>query len=505
MAQFLLLFIEESERIFRNIIGRRGVMNNKVIPVIIFLIVILFSIFPAGESESGRDSAISMMDSYSYVASSYLDLDSILDDYYYLYEINKEESLTYNITVSNRSVLSLGGQVDLQVSIKTNDYDFFPETDFNYIIYINDSVLLENNEYYQAFAEGMEGIFQLKSPGSRIFFYFKKDEIIKELVAQTALGTMLEELKGQYIFKLAEKSEDYEKKAKEDLFLLLKAAPQNGNPNKFFWVFNKTIAKSVGDINDIFSLIAGLGEVTTEISFCGFSDNFRAATVSSIIDQFGGNSYYFFNAEDLADIIIKDYRFYLHPSVSDLRILIYDLRNTQNSNPVKTISIKSMGAEEHHTYLTPFTVPPKHVYYNDTSSFNVSDTYPMAMVLVEYLDNKTDKYIYSSVIQELNYTDSYKVQMESLDRDVNRNIQILDTYTLLNNISQLLQDGNYKDPLLKLNTQIEKLLFLNREFDNALISEDIELLKKYKELIYENKKKPFRGLKAFSELSLKQY
>ena len=50
MAQFLLLFIEESERIFRNIIGRRGVMNNKVIPVIIFLIVILFSIFREGDS-----------------------------------------------------------------------------------------------------------------------------------------------------------------------------------------------------------------------------------------------------------------------------------------------------------------------------------------------------------------------------------------------------------------------------------------------------------------------
>ena len=244
---------------------------KRIILIILGVIIFTGHIFPGGEAESGRDSAISMVDSDSYVASSYLDLDSILDDYYYPYEINKEQSLTYNIAVSNSSVLSIGGKVELQVSVKTNDYDYFPETNFNYLIYINNSDLLEDIEYRQAIIKSVKQIFLLKTRNAHIFFYFKKDGIIKELVSLTNLSSMLQELEDQYIFKLAEKSDDYDKKAKEDLSLLLKAAPQNGKPNKFFWIFNKRIAKSARDVNDIFSIIAGLGGETSEISFCAYS------------------------------------------------------------------------------------------------------------------------------------------------------------------------------------------------------------------------------------------
>ncbi|MCK5198563.1 MAG: hypothetical protein KAR21_09445, partial [Spirochaetales bacterium] len=346
---------------------------KRIILIILGVIIFTGHIFPGGEAESGRDSAISMVDSDSYVASSYLDLDSILDDYYYPYEINKEQSLTYNIAVSNSSVLSIGGKVELQVSVKTNDYDYFPETNFNYIIYINNSDLLEDIEYRQALIESVKQIFLLKTRNSNIFFYYKKDGIIKELVSLTSLSSMLQELEDQYQFKHTEKSDDYDKKAKEDLSLLLKSAPQNGKPNKFFWIFNKPIAKSARDINDIFSIIAGLGGEETEISFCGFSDNFRAATVNIIVDQFGGNSYFFTDADDLMSIIEEDYRFYLQPAVSDLKISIYNLENKTNIDPVislllssryygvelppesnfvRIIEVKSLGANEHHTYMT---------------------------------------------------------------------------------------------------------------------------------------------------------
>ncbi len=513
---------------------KRG-MYKKGILVIILSIVFSFSVFPGGEAESGRDSAISMVGADSYVASSYLDLDSILDDYYYPYEINQNESLSYNISVSNPSVLTIGGRVELQVSVKTNDYDYFPVTDFNYIIYINNSELLEDIKYRRAVRQSVRKIFALKPHNSHLFFYFKKDGIIKELTALTSLSSMIEGLENQYTFKLEEKSDDYDKKAKEDLSLLLEAAPQNGRPNKFFWIFNKAIAKSARDINDIFSIIAGLGDETTEISFCGFSDNFRAATVNSIVDQFGGNSYFFTDADDLMSIIEEDYRFYLQPAVSDLKISIHSLENKTeidpvillllsskyygvelppDSNFVKIIEVKSLGANEHHTYLTPFSISPKYsctrslnnnLVFKDSSVLLDSDIYPFAMVLIEYFDHKMDKYVYSSGIETILYTPDYEDQMETLDSYVNRNIHIRDTYLLISEISSLLRNGNYKDPLVKLNLQIEKLVYLNRKFNDDLISEDIEMLRKYKELIYENKEKPFRGFKAFSELSLKRY
>lgn len=83
-------------------------MNKKRILIIILLIAFSSFIFPGGsKEESGRDSAISLVDADSYVASSYLDLESILDDYYYPYEVNKDESLSYNISVSNSSILTI--------------------------------------------------------------------------------------------------------------------------------------------------------------------------------------------------------------------------------------------------------------------------------------------------------------------------------------------------------------------------------------------------------------
>lgn len=233
-------------------------------------------------------------------------------------------------------------------------------------------------------------------------------------------------------------------------------------------------------------------------------------------------------------VIEEDYRFYLQPAVSDLRISIHSLENTidlhpaislllisrygvektVDSNPVRTMEIKSMGADEHHTYMTVFNIPSQQQYLENRNNIPVNkestlffdtDTYPFAMVLIEYFDHKEDKYVYFSTIETLNYTDDYKNQMETLDSYVNRNIHIRDTYLLINEISRLLRNGNYKDPLVRLNLQIERLVYLNREFNDVLIREDIELLRKYKDLIFENREKPFKGFKAFSELSLKRY
>jgi len=509
---------------------------KRIILIILGVIILTGLIFPSAQKEeSGRTSVISMVEADSYVASSYIALDSILNDYYYPYEIKQDESLSYNISVSNSSILTIGGKVELQVSVKTNGYEYFPETDFNYIIYINNSGLLEDPGYHNTFIKSIKEIFRLKSHASSIYFYFKKDKIVKKLTSTAFLESMLQELEDQYNFKLEEKSDDYDKKAKEDLSLLLKAAPQNGKPNKFFWIFNKRIARSARDINDIFSIIAGLGGETTEISFCGFSENFRAATVNSIVDQFGGNSYFFTDVDALKSIIEEDYRFYLQPAVSDLKISIYSLENKTDIDPVITlllssryygvelplesnlvriIEVKSLGANEHHTYMIPFSISPKYSYtrslndnlvFKDSSVLSDPDIYPFAMVLLEYYDHKTDKYVYSSGIETINYTPDYKDQMETLDSYVNRNIHIRDTYLLINEISGLLKLGNYKDPLVKLNTQIEKLVYLNKEFNDPMIKEDIEMLRNYKDLIYINREKPFNGLKAFSELSLKQY
>lgn len=476
-------------------------MTKKSFYFFLLTIVSVLPLYSGGQVESGRDSAIALVDSDSYIGSSYIDLDAILDNYYYPYEINTEESITFKIDSSINSVISLGSTVNIQVALKTNKYKFFDTIDFNYIIYINDLDIVEDNEYQAALNKGLESILSTKTHNSKIFVYLKDDKNIVEIKSIEQIASIVELLPE----KTSKNISNYFKEAKRDLENLLLAMPDNEMPNKFFWIFEKKIADSKKDINDIFGTISGLGGYTTEISFCGNSKNFRASTVNTIVEQFGGNSYYFQDPDDIRDLIEKDYNFYQKPAISNLKVVIYNLCNNA-PQIIKEISIESMGADEYHTFLAEINVPPISGYkLRGTLNGEEERKLPISAVLIEYYDNKLMKYRYSSKIIEVEYTSYFHEQVDSMDYYIRRNSEIKNTYRIISEISKQLQYNRYYDALVKLEEQIEMLEFINYEYNDELIFEDINLLKKYKRLIYENRDNPLKVFKAFSELTTKGY
>lgn len=476
-------------------------MLKTKISILTLLLFNFTMIYSNGDMESGRDSAMSLVDSDSYVSSSYLDLDAILDDYKYHYEINPNESITFDISTSYKSIHEIGDRLHIQVSLKTNELEFFNKSNFNYIIYINNIEIIEDDNYITSIFDAITEILVNKNTESKIFLFLKKDSKLFEVQQKDDLT----ELRSILFEQTNSSITDSFKEAKKDLEDLLSVSINNDLPNKYFWIFDKPIADSEKDISDIFGAIAGLGNNRTEISFCGNSSNFRASTVNRITKQFGGNSYYFKNNEDLYEKLVKDYKFYNYPTVSDLDIKYYNLtRNTPEL--VKHITTKNLGPGEYHTYISEIEIPSKkYLILNDISTIDENELFIPSVVLIKYYDHKLSKNIYLSKNLEITYTDDLQEQYNSFDSIVLLNKAIKDTYALISDLSYELRRNRYTDSLIKLENQIEVLEYLNSFNNDKLISEDIELLKKYKKLIYDNKDNPLNAFKSFSELSTKKY
>jgi len=465
--------------------------------MLLFLSFTLFCVYSNGQAESGRASVTDVINNDSYVASSYLDLDTIIDDYKYPYTIDEEKTIDFIITPSFHESLLIGGNIDIQVAFKTNEEDFFQKSDINYVLFFNDNDLLSNDEYIQSIQASLSKIISEKTQRTQIYLFSMKDLKLNPINSIDTISRNIEILRDEAIANDAESNRD----SRKDLEKLLSNLPESSLPYKILWAFDKPIAEKAMDFDDLFGIIAGLKDSDTEISFTGHNENFRVNTVNRVLDEFGGNSYYFSSPRDLADVISDDFQYYSYQTISDLDIKIYNLSNF-TPDIISHRFYKSMGCNENHTILSNLQLPPQKNIELDSE--NISKM-PKAYVMISYYDHKENVKKFLSEEIFINYTNDYSKMMRSQESYVLRNRTILTTFELINNIPDMLRYNNYSGTLLEITSQIENLEDINIVFDDSMIREDIELLKKYRTIIYENRDDIFKSIKLFSDLRKKDY
>jgi len=465
--------------------------------VLLFMCFTFFCVYSNGQAESGRASVSNVINSDSYAASSYLDLDTIIDDYEYPYTIDEEKTIDFNIAPSIHESLLIGGNIDIQVAFKTNEKDFFRKSDINYVLFFNDNDLLSNDEYIRSIQTSLRKVLSEKSQRTQIYLFSMKDLTVKPINTIDAVSGNIEVLRDEAVANDAESNRD----SRDDLEKLLSNLPESSLPYKILWAFDKPIAENAKEFDDLFGIIAGLVDSDTEISFTGHNENFRANTVNRVIDVFGGNSYYFSSPRDLADVINDDFQYYSYQAISDLDIKIYGLSNFA-PDIISHRFYKSMGCNENHTILSNLQLPPQKSIELDSEKISEM---PKAFVMISYFDHKDNMKKYLSEEIYINYTNDYAKMMRSQESFVLRNRTILTTFELINNIPDKLRYNNYPETLVEIASQIENLEDINIVFDDSMIREDIDLLKKYRTIIYENKDDIFKSIKLFSDLRNKDY
>lgn len=492
-------------------------MKKKTL-VLVTTILFPVLIYGAGEADGGRDSVTAMVQEGSFVAASYLDYEFILDDYEFPYKAQPDAALSVFLDVEKPLVPEWGDENALQISLSTAPEEFFPERSFDYVIFPYAEELFDDDDLLSGLKRALRALLTRKSEGQRIWFFFRKTGELVELTSAYQISRYLERAEEQLETRTVGDAVRRLAEAERDLEALLTAADASAAPRKYLWLLDKPLADTAADFRSITGIISGYGDSSTEISFCGFGDSFRAQTINTFVKTFGGNSYFVVDGADMEETIIDDFAFYRRPALNDLEIRVYSLGAHPRGQVVKEYRLVSVGPDEQHVFLAHLPVPSRLEYTKtmltslgtysavDTERMiNEHNSYPLAYVTISYFDQHLGSYAHSDMMATVNYTSDYDLYMNAQSSLLRKNLTILETYNLLGSVAARLSYGNYVDAIVDLGAHIKKLERLNIVEADPLVQEDIELLVQYKQLILENKNSLGGAIKAFREIELRRY
>ncbi|MFW6137652.1 MAG: hypothetical protein ACOC7U_00630 [Spirochaetota bacterium] len=233
--------------------------------------------------------------------------------------------------------------------------------------------------------------------------------------------------------------------------------------------------------------------------------------MNRIVRQYGGNSYYISPSRDLSTIIREDFSFYQRPAVSDLLVSVHALGPSPQQSPVRTYTQRSMGPDEHHTFLVQMKVPSQIDYLDmlhkkgEEEKPQVPESYPLAFVTYQYYSHAKEKMEYGSEKISVVYGMDYAEYRLSVNPRVVKNMAILSTARLLEETAARLQSRDFERAIISIRNHVKTLEKVYRTMNDPLISEDIDTLNRYKALIAEQKRNPDRSLKIFLELRRRRY
>ena len=474
--------------------------------LIIFMLIPISSSYSGGSAESGRRSALELASSGKYIAQSYIDVEAFLDDYSFDYVVEPTKALSLFIEADKPVLLDRGGIVDVQIAIASNQKEFFEQKDLDYVIFIQNKLFLEDDRDFSSLSDTIESL-RRGNPNSRFFCYLPKEGALEELQNQSEIERLLSKARN------AGTDRDHIKTLENILVQGERLAGTDGSgvrPLKILWVTEEQIISSEADLNKFDFIFRIHALPYTEISFCGYGDKFRSGTMNRLVTQYGGNTYYLSATHELSATLKKDFDYYSYPAVKDLEIVVYPSEFSQNPNLQIRYKHVSMGFREHHRHMVQLNV--SHKYYalrllnnNVKAAFNEAVIIPIAFVFYEYFDCATGSVIFGSKMINIEYTDDYQRYDKNRNRRVEKDRAILNTAIILQQVSDQIQSRRLESAALLLQGQIRALREVSQYSQDALISEDIETLTSYKELLLEQIKNPVKDFKIFFDLKRKHY
>ena len=482
-------------------------MNNRLIARESLILVLLCSCttlaFAAAEAEeSGRDMAMDFVDEGSLVAGSFLDAESVIDDYGFPYAIPEGDSFAVFVESDKPLSYVWGDTITVQVAVATNSEEFFAEQPFNYVLFFNDPGILDEDSAREAIARTLRSLVAGSGAGQDLFIYLHADE---RLVQVTSYGSALAALREAA-------SKEWTASPDRTLEALLRTADEEleGESNRFLWLLGRPIANQVYGFDRVSTVITALRGPETEISYCGFSDALRPRTVNELVRSFGGNSYYIADASELPDIIERDFDFYARPALSDLRIRVHALGGNPQPQAVREYRRRSIGADEHNTILARILVPSlaggasvaaggagQPVQMNVPSTANLVNLLPVeqpiALVDYQYTDRRDGSLHRGSRVVTVSYTADYDEYVGAWNYRVIKNTAAVATFATLADVAQFVRYRGFDQAILHLDAQVELLRQLLHFVDDPLIPQDIAFLSAYKRQILELKRDPNRS------------
>ena len=147
-------------------------MKQMIILLAVFSLTV--SLFAGGEAETGRNQALSELESGQLLPMGAVDPANYLQDFDFEIENNSTFPVLFRVDLLKKTILERGDTVSLRIALVTNQESFFTPVPGNYILFFQNPELLRNEEVKMFLTEQLPDTAQLN--------YFLFDPVKNEML-----------------------------------------------------------------------------------------------------------------------------------------------------------------------------------------------------------------------------------------------------------------------------------------------------------------------------------
>jgi hypothetical protein len=479
----------------------------KNIAAVLFFVFIPFSILAAGgQAQSGRDTNTDTIEGGQFINPAMVDAYEYINDYNFPYETDPTCDLSIFVKLEKELVLSIGDNFNLLIGIKVNDQSYFSRNEGNFILFIHNPNVLLQPEWRKSVVAVLQKIRQTQQSDAILGIFNPATNQIIEIPDNNSIPDVLSKIQNTRKIFAIDAILDQSFKCME--------AIDNNYKTRFLWMTDSDLLRSNNATREreYFDFLMKLqSQNNISFSYLGYGEVPNWATMNQSLKNVGGNTYFIDSPGELEDEIWGDYDRFVYPTIEDTKINLslmpwitetrFDYRSewypVTNFTPVNTNythtrsnTIKNMDAKDHRIFQYYLKVGAENTtatnqYYREISSNRVV---PVGFVSVEYYSHVNKKTVYRIFPLQVMYTDDFDSYSTKIDQSVKKYTILQNTAFILKELSNLVNQRQYYNAILLVDSQIKLLKgFLKERPDNE-ISGDIETLTRNKNLLLEQAK-----------------
>ena len=474
---------------------------KRIIFILLFVLIPLY-IFAAGQAQSGRDTSIDTIEGGQFVSSAMIDAYEFINDYTFPYEINTSEDLSVFVKLEKQQVLSIGDNFNLLIGLKVNEQSYFSRNEGNFILFIHDPIILLQQEWRGSIAAVLHRVRQAQQSDAILGVFNSTTNEIIEIPDVNSITAVLNQIQGtRKVFAID---------AILDQSFRCMEAIDNDYDTRFFWMTNSDLLRSnnAAREREYFDFLIRLqSQNNISFSYLGYGEVPDWATMNQSLKNAGGNTYYINTPEELEEEIWGDYDRFVYPTIENIKLNVslmpwitetrFDYRNewypltftpvNTNYTHTRSNNIKNMDADDHRIFQYYLRISAENTtagnqYFREISS---NRNVPVGFVSIEYYSYTEGKTIYLIFPLQVTYTDDYDSYSAHIDHTVRKFTILQNTAFILKELSNLVNQRQYYNAILLVDSQIKHLeRFLEEEHDDE-IAGDIEMLNRNITLLME--------------------
>ena len=475
---------------------RRQKMKKSILSIFILMITVTSFLAAGGQQATGRDTAASSVEEGQLLPIGAVDPASYLQDFEFEKTNRTRSPLLFEADLLKDSIWEKGETDCVRISLVSNSESFFKNVPGEFILYFQNPELLKDMKIINLLHTEL-----LKNEHIDFLFF---DPVNEALLPASRTGEI-----STAIGRLSSHRKQYDNNVQLQRLLSTIESDVDAERVHVLWISDENIVEKPADANFFNFAVDVLGSGSITFSYLGYGEVPVWTTINASLRRHNGNSYFAEDPDEICENFSRDIKYFSKPAIEniDIRIvwslLVTELANyyppeyypqiigfyptTNNGRPRVQHYVGGMNYSEDKRFLHYVNVPPLQTLIDSSENRHPEPDgeYKIATVYLKYTVPMYKRDYY----QQQDLIISYR-NAEKSDNEVNEfvfcDLIIQNTPLILQEISNLVnRQRNYLAAIQLVNVQRKILQKVNEIRPDESVTEDIELLDNYYNLLFE--------------------